>query len=210
MNLKNFFFTLLLSFSFLPPAFSFQILSSDQDFVYELYEPQDLIPTSLLEEARVMYFEAYQHPKLHSNIPLQSLHIDETRFNSYEEFIDCMFREDFASYNQLDTIQRYYFQSRLLSDGRVVGICVVYPEGEPGHYYLDHIGVHSDFRHRGIAQTLIAAVKNTLVNFKEIALDTRRFNTPAQALYEKTGFQIEPKNPRPHKQNTHFHYVLKE
>jgi ribosomal protein S18 acetylase RimI-like enzyme len=209
MNLKSFFLAFLFFVCFLLPAFPYQVLLTDEDFVYELYEPQDLIPPTLLEEGRAMYFEAYQHPKLHLGHSVKSLNIDETRFRSYEEFIDQMFREDFESYNHLDTIKRYYFQARTLSDGRVVGICVVYPEDQSGHYFLDHIGVHCEFRRRGIGRNLIEEMKKSLADFKEIALDTRTFNTTARALYEAMGFQIEPINPRSHKQHTYFHYVLK-
>lgn len=205
MKLKSFFFTFL----FLFPVYAHQVLLTDKDFVYELYEPQDLIPPNLLEEGRAMYFEAYQHPKLHLGHSVKSLNIDETRFKSYEEFIDLMFREDFESYNHLEEVKRYYFQARTLSDGQVVGICVVYPEDRAGHYYLDHIGVHWAFRRRGIGKNLIEEMKKSLAGFERIALDTRKFNTTAQALYEAMGFQIEPVNPRPHKQHTYFHYVLK-
>ncbi len=190
------------------PCFAFQTLLVSGDYQYEMYEPQDEIPLCELEEGLSMYYEAYLHPKLHEGIPLQALQIDESRFRSYEEFIADMFQRDFDSYQHPD--QRHYYQVRCIQDQKIVAICAVLEEGKTGRNYMDHIGVHKDFRRQGIAQTLVGEVIRTLPNFLELSLDTRTFNGPAQALYEKLGFKKLEVHPNPKKQFTYCHYVYQE
>lgn len=187
---------------FCSPCFAFKTLLISEDYQYEMYEPEDEIPLCQLEEGRLMYYEAYLHPKLHEGISLNALHIDESKFHSYEEYISDMFQRDFESYCHPNS--RHYYQVRHSQDQKIVAICAVLEQGN--YNYIDHIGVHKDFRRQGIAQTLLREVINTLPNFLELSLDTRTFNSPAQALYEKLGFKKWEVHPNPKKQSTYFHY----
>jgi len=92
-----------------------------------------------------------------------------------------------------------------------VGICAVLEQSTPGFYYFDHLEIHKDFRRRGLAEKLIKFMKNQLTDYIEIeiSLDTHVFNRPAQALYDKCGFEKLSIHPIATKQNTYFHYVLK-
>jgi len=191
------------------PCFAFRTLLIQDDYIYEMYEPQDRIPLSLLEEARSMYFEAYLNPRLHKDIPLKALQIDEYRFHTYEEFLSDLFQRNFASYEHPGRFSRYYYQVRSNRDQKIIGVCAVLDQNKNGRHFIEHIGVHKDFRRRGIAQTLIGEVINSLPNFVAISLDTRIFNGPAQALYEKLGFDKLETHPNPKKQFTYFHYVLR-
>ncbi|MBS0655910.1 MAG: GNAT family N-acetyltransferase [Verrucomicrobia bacterium] len=77
----------------------------------------------------------------------------------------------------------------------------------PGCYYIDHIATHKDFRRKGLALSLVELVKTTLPQVSQITLDTRVFNVPAQALYQKAGFTKCTIHPNPQKQNAYFHYM---
>lgn len=190
------------------PSFAFQTLLINEKYVYEVFEPNDDIPCQVLDEGFTMYFEAYQFPRVHAGIALAEMQIDETQFLSYEEFMYDMFQRDFASYTLPQNRSRYYFQVRSLRENAIVAICVVLDMEQPGFYYINHIGVNKNFRYQGIANTLLKNVINTFPNFEEISLDTRVFNTPAQALYEKVGFKRVDMHPNPCKQRTYFHYIL--
>ncbi len=205
MKFRNAFFLLLVVTG---PCFALQTLFVNESYVYEMYEPEDCIPLSVLDEGMRMYFEAYQFPRLYEGISLEELHIDETRFKSYEEFILDMLQKDFASYQDPKDISRAYFQARSLSDNQIVAICAVLKLTQSGHYYMDHLGVHKDFRRQGIASTILKEVINTFPDLIEMSLDTRIFNKPAQALYEKTGFKKLDINPNPRMHQTYIHYVL--
>lgn len=185
-----------------------QVLPIGNDYICETYSPVDEIPKKQLDEARQMYFEAYCHPPLHLGIPFEELGIDLTCFGSYEEYIEDMFQRDFSSYGQPGMLRRHYFQLRCNDDGRIVGVCVVLEKSTLGYYYLDHIGIHWKFRNQGLAGSLIKTMISQLNDFIEISLDTRIFNFPAQALYEKWSFEKLPIHPCPEKQRTYYHYVL--
>lgn len=205
---KSFVSTLLLFISFTCNCDAFKTLSTIDEYVYEVYEPQDCIPASILFEGMNMYLEAYSYPKLHEGIPLKELKIDESRFRSYDEFIADMFYRDFQSYETPNEVRRHYFQVRCILDNQIVGVCVILEQDQPGFYYTDHIGIHKDFRRLGLACNLIKEVINAFPDFVEISLDTRNFNWPAQALYENTGFKKLDIHPNPAKQTTYIHYVL--
>jgi len=191
-------------------CFGYQTLLTRDDYQYEVYEPQDQIPAKTLLNGLKMYYQAYLAPRLHVGIPLSELQIDETRFHSYEEFIEDMFYGDFLSYQTTQKARCYYFQVRYLPSDQVVSLCVVLKQDEPGFYYIDHLGTHKDFRHRGLAFTLVRQVTQFLTDCIDISLDTRIFNLPAQALYEKLGFKQLLIHPVPRKQAIYYRYVYNE
>lgn len=188
-------------------CFAYQTLLTTDEYIYEVYEPKDRIPADKLMDGLKMYYQAYLTPNLHLHIPLCDLKIDETRFRSYDEFIGDMFIRDFLSYHTSQKERTLYFQVRYLPTDQVVCLSVLLKEDEPGYYYMDHIGTHVDFRRQGLAYTLIEQIKQHLAGFSDIALDTRVFNRPAQALYEKAGFRRMVIHPVPKKQNIYYHYV---
>ncbi|MBA3239352.1 MAG: GNAT family N-acetyltransferase [Parachlamydiaceae bacterium] len=120
-----------------------------------------------------MYFEAYLSPPLHANIPLKELNIDRNVFSSYEEYIGDMFKKDFASYGKLGKPKLHYLQLRQKDKGHIVGVCVVLHQEKHGYYYLDHIGIDSHFRKKGLATQLLEITASQLSGFIEISLDTR-------------------------------------
>ncbi|MBA3238862.1 MAG: GNAT family N-acetyltransferase [Parachlamydiaceae bacterium] len=189
-------------------CFSYRTLPLGKDYVCEIYEPEDKIPLETLEEAEKMYFEAYLFPPLHSNIPLEKLNIDPNNFNSYEGYIKDMFRKDFSSYGKPDKPRLHYLQLRQRNNGSIVGLCVVLHQQKHGHYYIDHIGIDSKFRRQGLATQLLKITVSQFSDFIEISLDTRIFNFPAQALYEKLGFRKCSIYSCPEKQLSYFHYKL--
>lgn len=202
-----FLFLTLLVFAF--PCFGYKELTSDKNYIFEVYEPSDSIPESILEEGHCIYFEAYLHPKLHEGVPFEVLGFDLSHFPSYEAFIADMFARDFASYSSLQASIRYYFQIRQAANDQIVGLAVVLQQPERGYYYLDHIGVHKDFRRLGLAKRILQYIKDVLSDFEEISLDTRVFNLPAQSLYLKCNFiRIDP-HPVPSKRLNYFHYICK-
>lgn len=181
----------------------------DREYIYEAYEPQDEIPSSILNEGRSMYFESYLNPKLHEGIPLDVMQIDTSQFHSYDAFISDMFLQDFSSYQLPGKTPRIYLQARRIQDSKIIGICAVL-ELANHNYYLDHLGVHQDFRRHKIASTLIQQLIEMVPNFKAITLDTRVFNRPAQHFYEKTGFKKLDTHPNSRKQFTYYHYILEQ
>lgn len=204
MRLQYFFALLVFVMN---PVYAFQTLFVDRDCVYEVYEYQDFIPNEVLQEGQSMYFEAFLHPKLHEGKSLKELQIDEIRFRSYEEFIADMSAKDFESYQTPNSILRLYFQVRRFNDNKIVGVAAVLRLADRS-YYIDHFGVHKGFRKLGIGQTLLIQLQQFLSDAECISLDTRVFNTPAQALYEKMGFRRVNIHPNPKKQTTYIHYVL--
>lgn len=199
---------LLLAFVALSSScFAYKSLLTKGDYLYEVYEPGDRIPIATLCEGLQLYYEAYLSPKLHVGIPLSQLKIDESRFSSYDDFIADMFYNDFLSYQTVQKDRCYYFQARYIPNNQVVSICVMLKQDMPGFFYMDHIGTQKDFRRRGLASTLIDQVKTTLKGCINISLDTRIFNKPAQALYEKSGFIKLATHPNPKKQEIYYHYV---
>lgn len=107
MRLLFSFAFILLNFCF--SSFAYEVLLVTDQYIYEVYEPADEIPYDVLKEGRSMYYEAYLNPKLHTDIPLEDLHLDP-KFPSYEAFIQDLFERDFNSYHAPSP--RYYFQVR--------------------------------------------------------------------------------------------------
>ena len=203
-------FVILLLFFGFESGYALQILPVKEEFVCEVYSPEDELPVELLDEARRMYFEAYMHPALHLEVPFKELGIDPNRFSSYEEYIGDMFQRDFGGYSGCDKGGVHYFQLRCKVDGSVVGVCVVLEKEVPGYYYIDHIGIHWKFRQQGLAGSLMKEMVECLDDFVEISLDTRVFNFPAQGFYEKWGFEKLAVHPCAVKQSTYFHYILRK
>lgn len=197
------FLALLLSF-FFNSCSAFEIITINDDYFCEIFTPDDQIPKEALEEAMCMYYEAYLYPPQHEETPVEQLGIDQNLYNSYPAYINDMFKRDFSSYVDSEEQTLHYFQLRC-QDGSIVGVAAVLEENNRGFYYLDHIGIHKDFRFQGLASTLLSMIKNQLNDYVEITLDTRVFNLPAQALYEKWGFEKLSSNPNPAKQNTHYY-----
>ncbi len=191
------------------PSFALTTLLVNDGYIYESYDPQEEIPSSILNEGLSMYFEAYLHPRLHVGIPVNALQIDTSQFHSYDEFILDMFQRDFESYRIPGQTPRIYLQARSMKDGKIVGVCAVLVN-ENNNYYIDHIGVHKDFRRQKVATNLMKGLLKAIPNFNEISLDTRVFNRPGQLFYEKLAFKKLEVHPIPQKQSTYCHYVLKK
>ncbi len=64
-----------------------------------------------------------------------------------------------------------------------LGAQVLFPEAE-----ILSVGVHPDFRRRGIARMLLSAFFARAAQVERVYLEVRRSNTPAQALYAAFGF----------------------
>ena len=190
---------------FLPiSCYSFTNLGSFKGYECEVYELGDAIPPDILKKGLEMYFLAYCNPPLHRGIPLEDLRINESKFNSYEEFIADMFMSDFQGY-QNPQLQRWYFQMK--EGDQIRGVCIVL-KLDTGIYYIDHLGVESDYRRQGIAKYLLENAQKICADFIEFKLDTRVFNTTAQAFYEAMGFKKLKIHPDVNKQLTYYHYML--
>jgi ribosomal protein S18 acetylase RimI-like enzyme len=198
--------SLLILLSAMAPCHAYKFLGVKGGYCYEIYEPRDIIPDEVLDEAREMYFQAYDDPTLHDGLTLQEMRVDERRFSSYEEFIDDMFRKDFSSYHMNPS--RSLFQVRDCRSNAIVGVCAVLHQEKPGHYYIDHIGVEKNTRRKKMGTLLIYEVVNEFSDFEEIRLDTRVFNTPAQRFYENLGFKRWEMHPNPLKTSAYVHYEL--
>lgn len=203
MNISLFttFFFLIIN-----PCFAFKTLLINDRNIYEMYEPQDEIPLDVLSEGQLMYYISYLNPKLHEGISLEAMQIDGSRFNSYEEFIQDMFQCDFKSYQFSGEIPRFYLQVRKLQDNQIIGVCAVLQQSAH-HYYVDHLGLHKDYRRQKIGSNLINELVKAIPNMQELTLDTRVFNKPAQFFYEKLEFQKMTAHPNPAKQSIYVHYV---
>ncbi|OHV84184.1 GNAT family N-acetyltransferase [Rhizobium sp. LCM 4573] len=80
-------------------------------------------------------------------------------------------------------------------DGRIVGDAGLMPyEGRRSHAASLGMGVHDDFRGRGIGSALLSALLETAdnwLNLRRIELTVFTDNQPAIRLYEKLGFAKE-------------------
>jgi len=72
---------------------------------------------------------------------------------------------------------------------RVTGFIVV--REEDGKPYVGPVGVHPNYRGKGIARTLLSRSIEAIrkQGFKKVALETDILNTPAMNLYTQFGFQ---------------------
>ena len=188
------------------PCYALRTVVLDAKYQIREYDPFDEIPLDSLEKDLVLYYETYMNPKQHLETPFEEMGIDTLRFSSYEEFILDMFEIDFPGY-QLPG-ERYYFQVVNSEDDRVIGICAIL-RLEPGFYFVEHIGIHHDFRREGLASRVLQEVIVALPDIVEISLDTRVFNCTAQKFYDNFGFQKLAMHPKPSKQGKYYHYIYK-
>ena len=83
-----------------------------------------------------------------------------------------------------------------LEDDRVAGY--VGSQTVVGETDMMNIAVHPDFRRRGIAEALVAALVEELQKLEShcLTLEVRASNEPAQKLYEKLGFYQIGRRPK--------------
>jgi ribosomal protein S18 acetylase RimI-like enzyme len=91
-------------------------------------------------------------------------------------------------------------------DGRIAGFTQINRRGSTDTWYISAVGVHPDFRRRGIAQKLVEKAITFVRerNGKRLLLDVIEGNVPAINLYKKLEFEnftsnqqleIQPKSP---------------
>ena len=76
-------------------------------------------------------------------------------------------------------------------DGRIAGFTQIGRRGSTDTWYMSAVGVHPDFRRRGIAQRLVESAIDFVQqrNGKRLLLDVIEGNVPAMNLYNKLGFE---------------------
>ncbi|MHA2140494.1 MAG: GNAT family N-acetyltransferase [Candidatus Thorarchaeota archaeon] len=118
-------------------------------------------------------------------------------FDSFLDSTNGLFLS-FTKDQQMDAFNYWFSRSREFIDAatlcvfdksRVTGFIVVREEDDKP--YVGPIGVHPDYRGKGIARTLLARSMEVLrkQGFKKVGLDMDILNTPAMNLYKKFGFQ---------------------
>lgn len=75
------------------------------------------------------------------------------------------------------------------TEGHVVGFLLLL-NPSPGDYVIDLVGVASEYRGRGIGQTLLSSLWNHLSDCNRVIVGTQVANTDSLRLYEKLGFRI--------------------
>jgi ribosomal protein S18 acetylase RimI-like enzyme len=85
--------------------------------------------------------------------------------------------------------------------GKVVGYALVDSDpARPEEAYLSDLGVHPDYRRRGVADRVLTraiATAKTAATAKRLYLKVDPDNAAAIALYRKHGFRKAPGRPRP-------------
>ncbi len=76
-------------------------------------------------------------------------------------------------------------------DGRIAGFSQISRRGSTDTWYISAVGVHPDFRRRGIAQRLVESAIEFVQkrNGRRLLLDVIEGNVPATRLYSKLGFE---------------------
>jgi ribosomal protein S18 acetylase RimI-like enzyme len=76
-------------------------------------------------------------------------------------------------------------------DGQIAGFTQINRRGSTDTWYISAVGVHPNFRRRGIAQRLVEEAVNYVRqrNGKRLLLDVIEGNVPAINLYNKLGFE---------------------
>jgi len=76
-------------------------------------------------------------------------------------------------------------------DGRIAGFTQLHRRGTTATWYISAVGVHPDFRRRGIAQKLVESAIDLVRRRKgkRLLLDVIEGNLPAVNLYSKLGFE---------------------
>ena len=180
-------------------------LGTSEGIRYEMWEPHDTIPSQLLNPAREMYFASYD-PRLHEGVSLEQMRIADKGFPSYEDFIADMLKRDFASY-EAPAFRWIFFAYQ---EREIVGFASLLQQ--PQSFYIDHFGVSSAAKGKKIGTRLMGHIFNHLSSFwreglpHEVTLDTRVFNVPAQAFYDKMHFKGVNPHPDPAKEGAYLHY----
>ncbi len=118
-------------------------------------------------------------------------------FDSFLDSKDGLFLS-LTKDQQIDAFNYWFSRARqfideaslcVLDRDRVVGFLVV--RVEDGSPHVGPIGVHPDFRGKGIARALLAKGMEAIrkQGFRKVALEMDILNTPAMNLYKKFGFQ---------------------
>ena len=76
---------------------------------------------------------------------------------------------------------------KAVADGKLVGFAAGDPRRRAGYGWIATIGVHPDYQRRGIGESLLSSCEAGL-STSLIKLTVRASNTPAIALYEKSGY----------------------
>ena len=79
--------------------------------------------------------------------------------------------------------------SRPCPPQEAVGTCRLLPSG-PSSFYLYHVEIRRELRSKGWGQALLEALFEELPKGSLLTLQVSSLNTPALALYKKTGFRI--------------------
>lgn len=87
--------------------------------------------------------------------------------------------------NQIITNSQLFSAAPSKKGPSLIGYCLVSPRGSLG--YLEILGVHPEYRNRGVAGALI---KEALKKFPRMFLYVGVRNLSAQRLYEKSGFSV--------------------
>jgi [ribosomal protein S18]-alanine N-acetyltransferase len=87
--------------------------------------------------------------------------------------------------------ERIALIAEIAESGSMAGfsvVCLMPPEAE-----LEAIAVAAEFQRRGVARQLVQALADELrrAQVREILLEVRASNQPAQALYRSSGFTVE-------------------
>ncbi|MHA2069357.1 MAG: GNAT family N-acetyltransferase, partial [Candidatus Thorarchaeota archaeon] len=118
-------------------------------------------------------------------------------FDSFLDSNDGLFLS-MTSEQQMDAFNYWFNRSRefideatlcVLDKDRVTGFLVV--RLEDGKPHVGPVGVHPDYRGKGIARTLLSEGLEAIRNqgFRKVALEMDILNTPAMNLYKQFGFE---------------------
>ena len=138
---------------------------------------------------------------------VQILPIAEEYITGFRQCLDSVARErqylGFVEAPGLDVI-REFVRSNIAQDlpqfvaiegGTVVGWCDISPESLPGFTHCGRLGmgVHKDFRGKGIGNRLVVATLDEAREKKleRVELEVFASNQPAIELYKKVGFAVE-------------------
>lgn len=76
-------------------------------------------------------------------------------------------------------------------ENNIVGAIAFYTNTETANLYVPYVCVHKAYRHRGIAEAMMADLCLYADSCRvDISLEVRKDNLGARRLYEKAGFQI--------------------
>jgi RimJ/RimL family protein N-acetyltransferase len=145
------------------------------------------------------------------NETIQIVPIAEEHIESFYQCLDAVARErrylalvqapplesvrQFALSSMENAVIRFVALSKEENQVRVVGWCDISPVTREGFTHCGRLGmgVHKDFRRRGIGRKLIDQAINRAkeLGLERIELEVFASNIPAIKLYEKLGFAVE-------------------